>query len=693
MAEVVIAAVITTAAEIGAELVFGELILSEIALSTVATAFAKHLVVNALVSAASNRGNPGSMDLAVQARELKQSIRGSVQPRRILYGRTRVSGLLAYAGSGGTNHELLSLVVPLAHGEVDAVETLYLNDLPSTDARYTGFVSYTAHLGGPGQAADDDLIAMTADWSADHKLSAIAYLHLQLTFDATAFPTGIPNPTAVVRGRKVYDPRTGLTVWSNNAALCILDYLRGRVPTVAGTEPVGIGAADSEIDFDSFTAAANVCDEDVAVLAGGTQKRYTLDGAVAMDASPAQAMEQMLTSCAGVLVHSGGKYRLHAGAATVAAFTITENMLRGPIKFRPLVSRREGVNTVRGTYIDPGGAYEAADFPAQSTAAYVTEDGGEIIPMDLQLPFTHNATRAQRIARQFLERSRRAGMLEIPCNWQVFHVALWDTVYVDSPHLGWTGASARKFRVTAWTLAEGGGVDLTLQDEADAAYLWDTSMEVTVPAAPHPTLIRASDVASPTSVTGTSASHFTPEGAVVGRLRMGWTPSANAFVAGYEMQYRPNGETTWRPGANVGAVNEAFVNFLNIGAAYDARIRAVALGGTFSPWTQVSNVTISGDASAPSAPSSFTATGQAANIRLTWTNPSESDFIKTKIWRHTADDRDNASFLIDVFGVPGSAGLHDDPVASGQTRYYWARAADASGNLSNWTAVTSATAT
>lgn len=54
---------------------------------------------------------------------------------------------------------------------------------------------------------------------------------------------GWPNITAMVKGRKVYDPRTTLTVWSDNTALCIRDFLVnfcGR----AVSEPHAISAAD-----------------------------------------------------------------------------------------------------------------------------------------------------------------------------------------------------------------------------------------------------------------------------------------------------------------------------------------------------------------------------------------------------------------------------------------------------------------
>ena len=46
-----------------------------------------------------------------------------------------------------------------------------------------------------------------------------------MRYDDKAYASVTPNISAIVKGRKVYDPRTTSTVWSDNAALCVLDYL------------------------------------------------------------------------------------------------------------------------------------------------------------------------------------------------------------------------------------------------------------------------------------------------------------------------------------------------------------------------------------------------------------------------------------------------------------------------------------
>lgn len=690
MAGAVIGAVVSTVLEVGTQVIFGELVLSNITFNLLAKTFVKSLVLSALVHAIGGKGSGQQPSLAREAADRKQSIRGSISPRRIVWGRARLSGTLAYVGSTGSSHEYLWLVVAYHHGPLDAVEETYLNDLPIGDTRYSGKASATHHLGSSSQTADSALDAASTDWTSDHRLRGVGYAVLQLTYDATAFPSGLPNPSFVVRGRQVYDPRDATTAWSNNPALCILDYLIGTVPTASGGEPIGIGATLAEIDVDSFIAAANTCDEDVALAAGGTQKRYTCDGAVTLDASPSAIIEKLLTSCAGTLVYSGGQYRLFVGAPIAKTFTITADMLRGTVHYRARPSRRVVSNTVRGTFIDPANYFEATDYPVQTVAAYVAEDDGEAITQDTELLWTQDGIRAQRIAMQLLKRQRLGqSTIELPCNWSALGIAIMDTgsVVLDALGLG----ADRKWQVTDWRLAEGGGIDLVLREEHDEAYDWSTGDEQIVTVSPKPDMARADEVPDITGLVVSSASYATPEGAHIGALSLDWDDAASAFVVGYDIEARLNGTSPWTI-AGSSAISETTIYGLAIGSAYDVRVRARRANGATGAWNQDLNTTVSGDVTAPSVPSGMTATALTGAIRVDWTNPGDGDFSKARLYRNTSNDSAGASLIDTIYGLPGQAGTDTDTVASGQTRYYWTKAVDASGNASGFSAGVSATA-
>jgi hypothetical protein len=44
-------------------------------------------------------------------------------------------------------------------------------------------------------------------------------------YDETAFPSGLPNVTAIVRGARCFDPRTGATAWTQTPALMMRHVL------------------------------------------------------------------------------------------------------------------------------------------------------------------------------------------------------------------------------------------------------------------------------------------------------------------------------------------------------------------------------------------------------------------------------------------------------------------------------------
>ena len=66
-----------------------------------------------------------------------------------------------------------------------------------------------------GQSADSRMVTLFPTlWTAAHRAQAVAYLVCECTYDETAFPSGLPNFTAVIRGAKIYDPRHNLCTWS-----------------------------------------------------------------------------------------------------------------------------------------------------------------------------------------------------------------------------------------------------------------------------------------------------------------------------------------------------------------------------------------------------------------------------------------------------------------------------------------------
>jgi hypothetical protein len=127
---------------------------------------------------------------------------------------------------------------------------------------------------------------------------------IYIRFDTSLLQGNAPNISAVVKGLKLYDPRTTLTAWSANPALAILTYL-------TNTE-FGMGAALSETGSAEFIAAANSCEERVQLV--GATTTFTADAST--DAIALASGSRAPAIGDGVRVSSSGTLPAGLAAAT-----------------------------------------------------------------------------------------------------------------------------------------------------------------------------------------------------------------------------------------------------------------------------------------------------------------------------------------------------------------------------------------
>jgi hypothetical protein len=135
----------------------------------------------------------------------------------------------------------LYILITLSAHPVQEIGNVHLNDeileIDSSgivSGKYYGSVIVKKGLGTTAGDADlhafliaENLTAKDGSplWTANHLQVGCGKILVRLAPSRNTFPSGIPNISAVVRGKKVYDPRTATTYYSANAALCIRDYL------------------------------------------------------------------------------------------------------------------------------------------------------------------------------------------------------------------------------------------------------------------------------------------------------------------------------------------------------------------------------------------------------------------------------------------------------------------------------------
>ena len=603
--------------------------------------------------------------------------------RKMVYGRTRMGGAIVYIDSTGTDNEYIHLVIALAGHEIDAFEEIYFNNEKIWDGgSFVGSWGTYVYLGlhdGSQTTADSALVSASTQWTNNHKLLDVAYMYVRLKYDAEQFAQGLPNVSAVIRGKKVYNPVTAVTEWTQNPALCVYDYLRDT--------KYGLAESASDVNSAALATAITLCDQAITLSAGGTQPRYTLDGLIDTANSKKDNIEGMLTAMAGSLSYSGGEYFISGAAYVTPTVTIDESVMVGGIEVQTKQSRRSLYNGVKGVFRSEDDDYVVADYPAQLSSTFSTEDGDPIY-LDLALPFTTNNVRAQRIAKLALLRSRQQTAISVPCNLSALKFKAGDNIMVTNAKMGW---SAKVFQVTGYDLSLSGSGEIIVSvqaiETAAAIYDWTSSDQEDYLAGGEVSLYNGSTVAAPTSFAGTASTAVNLDGTVVPQIVSTWVSSADAFVVNYDYQWSTD-NSNWN---SFDVEGNQFTISPTIGAAtYYTRVRAVNNLGVRSSFV-TANVTAIGDTAAPAVVGSPSATAGQGSITLAWNNPADKDFSNAEIYRATSS---GGTYAV-IGSVSGGFGLATSFVngsLSDSTQYFFKfKSVDYSGNKSAFSSVVNAT--
>lgn len=429
--------------------------------------------------------------------------------------------------------------------------------------------------GSPTQTASSDMMAEIPGWDSNHRLQGIAYVYVRLEYNHDLFAQGIPNVSAVINGKKVYDPRSGLTVWSDNAALCIRDYL---------TSDYGFNADSTEINDTYFTSAANHCDESVTLTTGGSQNRYTCNGVLDTASAPVDNLNGLVAALAGTVTYVQGQFRCYAGVYDSPVGDITTDMLAGGVKIQARTARQQLFNAVQGTYTDPNKNWQPTDFPPVTNDTYTAQDSQQIF-QDIQLPFTNHPEAAQRIGKVILEQGRQGIILDLTLKHSALPYAVWDTFTYTDPYLGW---DHKVFRIRKLSTTGTGPISITAQEEASTAYDWSSGDATTFDSAPDTNLPNPFSVAVPTGVAFNSRLISSTGTDKIFELALQWDAHPDYFVGqggGFEVQFKLSSDTTWRPSFFVnGGTTLTDVAAASANLSYDLRIRARNNLGAVSGW-------------------------------------------------------------------------------------------------------------
>ena len=396
--------------------------------------------------------------------------------RAIAFGRVGIAGQIIFRenikNTGDTPDELL-IILALAGYPATSLEKFWLNgelifDGDSTTGpgaittgKFANELVVDFRTGEEISSAFLGIAALSTSWNAKTRiLRGIPCLGIRFKISEKADSKF--QPLAQIKGSKLYDPRLDSTVpggsglhrfadpttwaFSVNPKLAELLYLRGA--DVNGTRIFGMNKAAAAIDLENFAAEANICEEQINVVGGGTIDRYTINGVLIPAQNHKTNLQRLLSASAGTMDASGGIYRTFAGSWRAPSMTLTEKDIDGaPTEMQLQIDQSKEINVIGGVFADPADMWVVKEYPELTDSASITLFGENSKKLDL--PFTIDHRMAQRISKIQMKRlnARRA----FNANYWLRAASLQPGDVVTQTYARY-GITAETFRIDFWAL-------------------------------------------------------------------------------------------------------------------------------------------------------------------------------------------------------------------------------------------------
>ena len=605
---------------------------------------------------------------------VKTSVRQPVAPRQIIYGQTRVGGVIAHIEVTGSDNQFLSMIIVISGHPIEGLVNVRFGDTTLTTASSTvsgettfrvtnsefvntdnadnfgsgSLARFTFHDGT--QTAHDGLARARLGSTSipdTHKYINCAYVYLELVHDSEK-NNALPGVSFEVKGKNIYDPRTGANATTDlqrsNPALQIRDYLMDTT--------YGINATSDEINDTTnaggFASAANTCDQTVTLADGSsTERRYTSNGFTTMDAAGGSVIEGITSSMGGRLTYTNGKFNLFAGAAQTPSLTITDEDLLAPVSVATKSRSGDMHNAVKAIYVDSAQNYTANESPVLEDTTMLSQDtpSGSSSnnfkkTLEVNLPWTNTTTMAQRLAKIQLKYQRQTMIVTCRVGMEFFRLQPNDFVRMTNERLSFTN---KLFEVQDLAMSINSNddgalvaaVDLTLREIADS--VWDFASNEYSAAIGEGSAIDTGDFSVNAPTIGTLTQRATIQGPhTIIDIIVPWTNRQTDSVQGTEIQYKLSTESDYAVATVAGkGQTKGVIQNVVVGATYNVKVRHFSFDNVYSALSSQANITIA-ESDTLAQPSSVSATtGKPFFIELKWTNPANTNLRAVEVHAST----------------------------------------------------------
>jgi hypothetical protein len=487
------------------------------------------------------------------------------------------------------------------------------------------------YLGTGAQTADAAMIAnFPGTWTANHTATGIAYLVIELDYDADAFIGGVPQVSAVVRGMKCYDPRYSAASWTENPAL----HARALA-----THPLAGNLPANCINDTAVMAAANICDASASYVVGGktyTRPLYTSGYAFAVDRKPMDGLTDLCQAMGGSWVWSDGAVLVNAGGYVFPnPGTLDETWLtdEDAVQVQVGYQRQSLVNTITATFSDKFQDYVPIPLARLAPPAYLAADG-TTLSQSIQYSAVTFSGQAQYISSCLLRRMRQGTVVKLKCNYKAWQDQTFDVRNVSLARFGWVN---KPFEVIQDTMTADGSIELVLQETDPSIWNMDASF-VEADIAPNTSMPVPWGLPPITSLAGTSGDSTLlrqADGTAVPQISMTWDAETDSrvLVGGYiEVRYWRMGDlsTTYQTVKVQGGDSQAFLSGVRAGSDYLVTVRTASVV-TQGPWCNQLVVRALGKGVPPSDVTGAADTLGNGRVHLSWTPGADTDYKLTEV--------------------------------------------------------------
>ena len=514
------------------------------------------------------------------------------------------------------------------------------------------------YTGKAGQTSDPILMGAFDEITASHDFAGLTYAALYAVRPddrkfSEVYPTSRQWAYApVIDGLDdIYDPRTGLRGWTDNAALVIASQCErfGKV-----------------VDWDEVAEEADVADELVTNRSGAQQRRWTINGTF----DSTESWETVRARCqvasdAWFYERVDGSVGFRLGHWIEPTVTLTD---------RDLLSIRDAEGSAGPdtygefalSYVEPSYGYtEVASAP-------IILGGGGRDTQEGYLVNSNNQAARLNYRRGLVTRSRNS--ISVTTRLRGYELIGQRFVRVQSAVLGVDGV----FEIQSLSRsADGASFEFegTLCAEAD----FDFDAALQEPAKPARASVASDDVIDP--LVGLSGTVVSQRGGAASILYE-WPEQDRSLRP--EIQFRSvTAGIDWQSAILAsGATSFAAVGLVD-GETYEAQIRNRTSAGRASDWLPEDPISIVAVANTvpPDSVTDLTAIVSGSDVDVSWVAPNDAVYFATRIFRASdSTDFGDAVLVRTEYGIPSSVdGFTDTAPGVGADHSYWAEAINASG--------------